>query len=249
MSTVESPRWSGWRRLGARPRPVMAALLAVVLTVGAVGSSWAGPSVSSAPAGQGVFTIARLRYPGGGDWYGDPSSLPNLLAQLQRRCGIPCAEHDVVVTLDSEELYAHPFLYATGHGVIDLSEEDLARLRRYLEAGGFLWVDDNYGFDTSFRAMVSRLYPDRQLVPLGSDHPIYRSWYDLPGLPKVHEHDGDPAQGFALFLDGRMAIFYSWSSDIGDGLEDPQVHGDPPQVREAAMQMGINVCIWALTQP
>ena len=154
-----------------------------------------------------------------------------------------------MVTLDGEDLYAHPFLYATGHGTIELSEEDLARLRRYLEAGGFLWADDNYGFDRSFRAMVARLYPEKELLPLSSEHPIYRAYYHLAGLPKVHEHDGDPAQGFALFLDGRMAIFYSWSSDIGDGLEDPAVHGDPPDVREAAMRMAVNVCIYALTQP
>ncbi len=211
----------------------------------------APPAAASSPlsAQRGLFTVGRLRYPGGGDWYGDPSSLPNLLTELQRRCGIPCTPRDEVVSLDSEDLFSHPFLYATGHGVIDLSETDLARLRRYLEAGGFLWVDDNYGFDPSFRRMVGKLYPDRPLVPLSSDHPIYRAWYVLPGLPKVHEHDGDPAQGFGLFLDGRLAIFYSWSSDLGDGLEDPQVHGDPPEVREAALQMAINICIWALTQP
>lgn len=203
----------------------------------------------SAPEHLGQFTVARLHYTGGGDWYSDPSSLPNLLEQLRVRTGLPTTEEEVAVTLDDERLYSHPFMYATGHGTIALSQEDLARLRRYLDAGGFLWVDDNYGFDRSFRRTVSQLYPDDELVPLSSKHPIYRAYYSLPGLPKIHYHDGDPAQGFGLFRGNRMVIYYSWSSDIGDGLEDPSVHGDPPQKREAAMKMAINVCIYALTQP
>jgi hypothetical protein len=212
------------------------------------GPLW-GARDGGVPENLGRFTIARLRYPGGGDWYADPSSLPNLLTELQRRTGLPTAEDETVVTLDDERLFAHPFLYATGHGTIALDKSDLARLRRYLEAGGFLWVDDNYGFDESFRATMAQLYPEEELVPLAANHPIYRAWYALPGLPKIHEHDGDPAQGFGIFRDGRLAVFYSWSSDIGDGLEDPAVHGDSPQVREAAMKMAINVCMYALTQP
>lgn len=201
------------------------------------------------PEDLGRFTVARLRYPGGGDWYADPSSLPNLLDELQRRTGLPTTSDEVVVTLDDERLFAHPFLYATGHGTMALDEDGLERLRRYLDAGGFLWVDDNYGIDDSFRATMAELFPEDPLVPLASDHPIYSAWYRLPGLPKIHEHDGDPAQGYGLFRGGRMAVYYSWSSDIGDGLEDASVHGDPPQTREAAMKMAINVCMYALTQP
>jgi hypothetical protein len=139
-------------------------------------------------------------------------------------------------------------LYATGHGIMRPTEPDIRRLRTWLDAGGFLWVDDNYGIDASFRDTVARLYPDRELVPLSSDHPIYSTYYDLPGLPKIHEHDGLPAQGYAVFDGDRMAVFYTFSSDIGDGLEDPEVHGDPAEVREAAMRMAINVCYFALTQ-
>ena len=237
------PRLSPWRRLR---------LFGAVLALGLLAFDMAplhAARESGVPENLGRFTIARLRYPGGGDWYADPSSLPNLLEELQRRTGLPTAGDEVVVTLDDERLFAHPFLYATGHGTISLEDGDLERLRRYLDAGGFLWVDDNYGFDDSFRAMAASLYPEEELLPLGADHPIYRAWYELPGLPKIHEHDGDPAQGFGLFRDGRLALFYSFSSDIGDGLEDASVHGGTPQAREAALKMAINVCVYALTQP
>lgn len=193
--------------------------------------------------------IARLQYDGGGDWYCDPSSLPNWLDQFRVRTGIPTAEAEIILTLDSEALYRYPFLYVSGHGRIMLSETELAELRRWLDAGGFLYADDNYGLDASFRDMVGRLYPDEDLVPLDSSHPIYRAYYDLAGLPKIHKHDGEPAQGYGVFREGRLVLFYSWSSDIGDGLEDPDVHGDPPAVREAATRMAVNVLMYALTHP
>jgi hypothetical protein len=214
--------------------------LAVVLAAGAV------------PARQdslGKVRIARLQYDGGGDWYCDPSSLPNWLELFNERTGIPTAEREAVVTLDSEDLYQYPFLYASGHGRIALSDADLAELRRYLAAGGFLYADDNYGFDASFRQLVRELYPDAELTPLAGTHPIYKSFYDLPGLPKIHLHDGEPAQGYGVFRQGRLVIFYSYSADIGDGLEDPDVHGDPPDAREAAARMAVNVLMYALTHP
>ncbi len=197
----------------------------------------------------GRLRIARLHYEGGGDWYCDPSSLPNWLEQFQRRTGIPTAQTEAVVTLDSEDLYEYPFLYASGHGRIALAEVELAELRRYLEAGGFLYVDDNYGLDPSFRAMVAKLYPDNPLEPVPSTHPIYHCFYDLAGLPKIHRHDGEPAQGFGVSREGRLLIYYSYSSDIGDGLEDPDVHGDPPATREAAARMATNILMYALTHP
>jgi hypothetical protein len=193
-------------------------------------------------------TIARLQY-AGGDWYCDPGSLSNWLEQFERRTGIRTADGPVVVTLDSEDLYRYPLLYVSGHGDLRLDPDEVKELRRYLDAGGFLYADDNYGLDPAFRRLVAALYPDATLQPLGSDHPIYSCWYDLPGLPKVHEHDGDPAQGFGVEHDGRLVVFYSWSSDIGDGLEDAQVHGDPPAVREAAAQMAVNILMYALTHP
>ncbi len=200
-------------------------------------------------ADQPEVRIARLHYDGGGDWYCDPSSLPNWLEAFAARTGIPAADTDVVVTLDSENLYQFPFLYVSGHGRIALSDADLRELRRYLDAGGFLYADDNYGLDTSFRQMVARLFPEEELVPLGADHPIYHSFYDLPGLPKIHKHDGEPAQGFGVIRNGRLVLFYTWSSDIGDGLEDPDVHGDPPDVREAALRMAVNILMYVLTHP
>ena len=193
--------------------------------------------------------IARLHYDGGGDWYCDPSSLPNWLETFATRTGIPTAKSEVVVTLDSEDLYQYPFLYVSGHGRIDLSETDIQELRRYLDAGGFLYADDNYGLDASFRQVVARLFPEEEMVPIGAEHPIYHSFYDLQSLPKIHQHDGEPAQGFGVLRGGRLVLFYTWSSDIGDGLEDAEVHGDPPEVREAAARMAVNILMYALTHP
>lgn len=207
-------------------------------------------AAAAAPdADAGLVRVARLQYGGGGDWYCNPTSLPNWLALFSRRTGIPTADREAVVTLDSEDLHRYPFLYLSGHGRIALSPAELESLRTYLAAGGFLWADDNYGLNASFRAMVAQLYPDAELVPLGADHPLYHAYYDLAGLPKIHEHDGDPAQGFGVFREGRLVIYYTWSSDIGDGLEDPDVHGDPAETREAAARMAVNVLTYALTRP
>lgn len=206
-------------------------------------------AAGSAVAAEAEMRLARLQYDGGGDWYCDPSSLANWLELFTERTGIPAEPREQVVTLDSEDLYRYPMLYVSGHGRIALTETDLAELRRYLEAGGFLYADDNYGLDPSFRAMVAALYPEEELEPLSGNHPIYRAFYELPGLPKIHRHDGDPAQGFGVTRGGRLVIFYSWSSDIGDGLEDPEVHRDPPEVREAAARMAVNIMMYALTHP
>jgi len=205
----------------------------------------AGATVLSDPEIQ----IARLHYGGGGDWYCDPSSLPNWLDAFSRRTGMTTASAEAVVTLDSEDLFRYPFLYISGHGRIQLDDNELSVLRRYLDSGGFLYADDNYGLDSSFRQMIRNLYPGEQLVAMGSDHPIYHSFYDLEGLPKIHKHDGEPAQGFGVFRGGRLVVFYSYSADIGDGLEDVVVHGDPPAAREAATRMAVNILMYALTHP
>ena len=207
-----------------------------------------GSCLGAAPL-ESEVRIARLHYEGGGDWYCDPSSLPNWLDTFGKRTGIVTAAEEAVVTLDSEDLYKYPFMYLSGHGRLILDEAELAELRRYLDAGGFLYADDNYGLDASFREMVASLYPENSLELLPASHPIYHSFYDLPGLPKIHKHDGEPAQGFGVFKDGRLVIFYTWSSDIGDGLEDAHVHGDPPDVREAAARMAVNILMYALTHP
>jgi len=193
-------------------------------------------------------TITRLRYDGGGDWYANPSSLGNLLSEIEDRTGIRVGDRPAEVAPADPDLADHPFLYVTGHGNMAFSDLEIDRLREYLLDGGFLHVDDNYGLDESFRREAVRLFPDIPLteVPLG--HPIYHIFYDFPsGLPKIHEHDGGPAQGFGIFLDGRLALFYSFDSDLGDGWEDAAVHGDPPETREQAIRMGVNLFLYALS--
>lgn len=195
----------------------------------------------------GGVAIGRLHYDGGGDWYANPSSLPNLLAAVRARTDLQAAERERVVMLSSPALWEVPYLYMTGHGNVRFSDADLVTLRRYLQQGGFLHADDNYGMDESLRRELARLFPDRPLVEVPLDHPIYNLVYQFPrGVPKIHEHDGKPAQGFGIFLDGRLAVFYTYQSDLGDGWEDPDVHKDAPEVREAALRMGVNLVAYAV---
>ena len=194
-----------------------------------------------------VLTIGRLHYDGGGDWYANPSSLPNLLSAVRSRTSLRVETREKVVTLSDDELWTVPYLYMTGHGNVRWSDRDLATLRRFLLQGGFLHADDNYGMDASIRRELARLFPDEPLVEVPLDHPIYHLVYDFPkGLPKIHAHDEKPAQGFGIFLDGRLAVYYSYQSDLGDGWEDPQVHDDPPAKREAALRMGVNLFTYAV---
>jgi hypothetical protein len=210
--------------------------LAIAVTVGA-----------PAPAGAPVMTIGRLHYDGGGDWYANPSSLPNLLSAIRTRTTLRVAAAEKVVTLDEDELWNVPYVYMTGHGNVRWSDADLATLRRYLLQGGFLHADDNYGMDVSIRRELGRLFPDRPLVEVPLDHPIYHLIYDFPkGLPKIHQHDGKPAQAFGIFLDGRLAVLYTYQSDLGDGWEDFEVHRDPPEKHEAALRMGVNLFAYAV---
>jgi hypothetical protein len=203
----------------------------------------AGSPIQTPP----VMTIGRLHYDGGGDWYANPSSLPNLLSAIRTRTTLRVAAEEKVVTLREDELWNVPYLYMTGHGNVRWSGQDLVTLRRYLEQGGFLHADDNYGMDASIRRELNRLFPEHPLVEVPLDHPIYRLVYDFPrGIPKIHEHDGKPAQGFGIFLNGRLAVYYSYQTDLGDGWEDPEVHDDPPAKREAALRMGVNLFSYAV---
>ena len=197
-------------------------------------------------AGTGM-TIGRLHYDGGGDWYANPSSLPNLLHAIGERTALQADRSEKVVTLNDDDLWSIPYIYMTGHGNVSWSETDLETLRRYLRQGGFLHIDDNYGMDSSIRRELARLFPDQPLVEVPLDHPVYHLIYDFPkGIPKIHQHDGKPAQGFGIFLDGRLVIYYSYQSDLGDGWEDPEVHKDPPEKREAALRMGVNLFSYAV---
>jgi hypothetical protein len=194
------------------------------------------------------LTIGRLQYDGGGDWYAGPSKLPNLLAAIRRRTGLAVAERERVVTLASPDLWDIPYLYVTGHGNVRLSDDEVKILRRYLEQGGFLHADDDYGMDRSFRREMARVFPEHPLVEVPLTHPVYHVVYDFPkGIPKIHEHDGLPAQGFGIFLGSRLVVYYSYQSDLGDGWENPEVHRDPPELREAALRMGVNLFTYAVS--
>jgi hypothetical protein len=194
------------------------------------------------------LTIARLQYDGGGDWYANPSSLPNLLAAIRQRTALPVEDTEARVTLMDDRLWDYPFLHMTGHGNVRFSDEEVVRLREYLERGGFLHADDNYGLDESFRREIRRVFPDRELVDVPLSHPIYHIVYDFPkGIPKIHEHDGKPARGFGIFLGDRLAVYYSYSSDLGNGWEDTATYHDPPALHEAALRMGVNLFTYAVT--
>jgi hypothetical protein len=194
-------------------------------------------------------TIARLQYDGGGDWYANPSSLPNLMAAVRARTGIPVAGREVSVTPLDPALPDHPYLYMTGHGNVRFSPAERAALRTYLLGGGFLHADDNYGLDESFRREMTEIFPDSELQEIPADHPIFHSVYDLAeGLPKIHEHDGQPPQALGIFARGRLVVFYSYESDLGDGWEDEGVHQDPAELREQAIRMGVNLFVYVLGQ-
>jgi uncharacterized protein DUF4159 len=194
------------------------------------------------------LTIARLQYDGGGDWYANPSSLPNLLAAIRERTALPVEATEARVTLMDDRLWDYPFLHMTGHGNVKFSDAEVQRLREYLERGGFLHADDNYGLDESFRREMKRVFPDRDLVDVPLSHPIYHVVYDFPkGIPKIHEHDGKPARGFGIFLGDRLAVYYSFSSDLGNGWEDTATYHDPPALHEAALRMGVNLFVYAVT--
>ena len=194
-----------------------------------------------------TMTVGRLHYDGGGDWYSNPSSLPNLLRAIRERTGLPVADTETVVTLTEDKLWSVPYLHMTGHGNVHFSDAELRTLRQWLQQGGFLHASDNYGMDESFRREIKRLFPDHDLVEVPLDHPIYHLVYDFPkGVPKIHVHDGKPAQGFGIFLDGRLAVYYDYQCDLGDGWEDFEVHHDPPEKHEAALRMGVNLFAYAV---
>lgn len=214
-----------------------------LLAVPAPSNARGARAVAAAP-----LTVARLHYEGGGDWYANPSSLPNLLKAIAERTTLTVAREEARVRPIDPNLRDHPFLHATGHGTMRLSAAEAANLRGYLLDGGFLHVDDNYGLDASFRVVAAQIFPDRPLVDVPLAHPIYHVVYDFPkGLPKIHEHDGKPPRGLGVFVGDRLVLFYSHESDLGNGWEDPGVHNDPPALHEQALRMGINLFVYAVT--
>ena len=195
-----------------------------------------------------IFKIARIKYGGGGDWYSNPSSLPNLMRFVAEHTDIPASDEQAVVSISGEELFNYPVVYMNGHGNVFFTSKEASLLRRYLTGGGFLIADDNYGMDKSFRREMKKVFPDKEMILLPTDHPIFNILYPFPGgIPKIHEHDGEPAQVWAVFHEGRMVVFYSYQSDLGDGWEDSSVHEDPEDLKLAALKMGTNIIVWALT--
>lgn len=198
---------------------------------------------------QGELKLALLKYRGGGDWYSNPTALPNLARFCNQNLGIAFDPDYATVEVGSAELFNYPFIHMTGHGNVKFSNEEADNLRNYLVAGGFLHIDDNYGLDKFVRTEMQKVFPELEFVELPFDHPIYRQRYSFPqGLPKIHEHDGKPAQGFGLIWEGRLVCFYTYECDLGDGWEDPEVHNDPEAVRQKALQMGANIVQFAFGQ-
>ncbi len=193
--------------------------------------------------------LALLKYNGGGDWYANPTALPNLARFCNRTLGLDLAEEYATVDVGSPALFTHAFTHLTGHGNIVFSAAEAENLRNYLAGGGFLHVDDNYGLDPFIRPAMKQVFPELTFVELPFDHPVYRQTFQMArGLPKIHKHDEKPAQGFGLIYRGRLVCFYSFETDLGDGWEDADVHNDTPEARESALRMGANLVEYAFTQ-
>lgn len=199
-------------------------------------------------AGNGSYSFAVLKYNGGGDWYSNPSSIKNLILFCNKTLETNIRTNYEVVEVGSPELFNYPFIHMTGHGNVVFSPDESKNLRNYLVGGGFLHIDDNYGLDKFVRPEMKKVFPELEFVELPFSHPIYHQQYDFnDGLPKVHEHDEKPPQGFGLIYQGRLVCFYTYESDLGDGWEDQEVHNDSAEIREKALKMGANIVQYALT--
>ncbi|MFN4763959.1 DUF4159 domain-containing protein [Gillisia sp. Q332] len=190
--------------------------------------------------------IALLKYQGGGDWYANPTSLPNLIKFSNENITTAINQKPATVTPGSTDIFQYPFLHMTGHGNVYFSDEEATNLRNYLLSGGFLHIDDNYGMQKYLLKEIKKVFPDRELQELPSSHPIFNNAFSFPnGLPKIHEHEGLPPQAFGVFENNRLILIFTVESDLGDGWEDPAVHNDPPEVRLKALQMGTNILKYA----
>ena len=189
--------------------------------------------------------IAVLKYEGGGDWYANPTALPNLIAFCNRELGSHIAPKPKEVEAGSSEIFDYPIVFMTGHGNVFFTEEVSRNLRTYLLAGGFLHISDNYGLDPYVRAEMKKVFPELEFREIPFDHGIYHQSFDFDALPKIHEHDAKAAQGFGLFYEGRLLCFYDFECDLSDGWEDEAVHNDPPDTREKALRMGANIIEYA----
>ncbi len=197
---------------------------------------------------ENAFQIARLKYNGGGDWYNDPSAEVNLLRFISQNTNLRVKAEYKFVDISSEEIFSYPFLFMTGHGNVVFSKDNAARLRKYFENGGFLYIDDDYGLNKAIRREMKKVFPEKDFIELPFSHGIYNIMYDFSsGPPKTHKHDENPPQGFGIFVDRRLAVYYTYESNPSDGWADPDVHKDPQNKREEALKFGTNIVLWPLS--
>lgn len=196
-----------------------------------------------------TYQVAVLKYKGGGDWYANPTALPNLVKFCNKNLGTAIDEDVATVDVSDPEIFNYPFVHMTGHGNVVFTNEDVENLRNYLIGGGFLHIDDNYGMDQFIRKELKKVFPAIDLVELPPNHPIFNQTYKFPkGLPKIHEHDDKKSQAFGIVYEGRLVCLYTYETDLGDGWEDPEVHGDSPEKREEALRMGANIIEYVFTK-
>lgn len=193
----------------------------------------------------GKQKLARVKYNGGGDWYTGPTSIPNLARFCNKHLETNLSLEEDIVELNSPEIFGFPLLYMTGHGNVVFSMAEANNLRSYLDAGGFIIINDSYGMDQFIRIELKKVFPNQNLRKIPLNHVIYRDKFLFKSLPKIHEHDGEAAQGLGLFIEDRLVLFYNYECDLGDGWEDPSVHNDPKEVREKALKMGANLVKYA----
>ena len=195
------------------------------------------------------FRIARLKYSGGGDWYNDPSAEVNMMNYLKKNTSIDVDEPKFYTAdVASDEIFDYPFILLTGHGNIEFSDNEIKRLRKYVENGGFIYADDDYGMDESFRREIKKIFPNEELKELPFSHKIYNIHYNFPkGLPKIHEHDSKPPQGFGIWYQGRLCVYYTYETNISDGWADPREHDDPQEKRDESFRMGTNIIVYVLS--
>ncbi len=200
-------------------------------------------------AQEGAVSITRLKYNGGGDWYNDPSAEVNLLKFVEANSNIKVKAEYNFVDISTDEIFAHPFLFMTGHGNVVFTNDEAARLRKYLENGGFLYIDDDYGLNNALHREMKKVFPEKSFVELPYNYGLYNVLFKFPaGPPKTHKHDDKPPQGFGIFIDNRLVVFYTFESNPSDGWVDPDVHKDPEEKRQEALRLGANIVLWSLTQ-
>ncbi len=199
-------------------------------------------------AQQGTYKLAVLKYNGGGDYYANPTSLPNLIAYCNQTFGTNISKDVPFVEAGSKDIFMYPLVHMTGHGNVVFNKAEAENLRLYMQAGGFLHIDDNYGMDQYIRTEIKKVFPDKELIELPPEHAIFHQKNNFEGLPKIHEHDGKRAQAFAILDKGRILCLYTYETDLGDGWEDSSVHNDPPEKRQQALKMGANVLMYVFMQ-